>query len=42
MSTEYHQLVEKCNSLQISITCVAQLIDFNQMDSVMPAFYFSN
>ena len=25
----YHQFVEKCNSLYVSISCVVQLIDFN-------------
>ena len=29
ISSEYHQLVEKCNSLHVSISCVVQLIDFN-------------
>ena len=28
--------VERCNSLQVSIS-VVQLIDFNQIDSVIPA-----
>ena len=29
ISSKYHQLVEKCNSLHFSISCVVQLIDFN-------------
>ena len=37
ISSKYHQLFKKCNSQYISISCVVQLIDFNQMDSVMPA-----
>ena len=36
ISSKYDQLVEKCNSLHVSISCVVQLIDFNYM-SVMPA-----
>ena len=27
ISSKYHQLVEKCNSLHVSISCVVQLID---------------
>ena len=27
--SKYHQLVEKCNSQQVSIGCVVQLPDFN-------------
>ena len=33
ISSKYDQLVEKCNSLHVSISCVVQLIDFNYMDS---------
>ena len=29
ISSKYHQLVEKCNSLHVSISCVVQLNDFN-------------
>ena len=29
ISSKYHQLVEKCNSIQIPISCIVQLIDFN-------------
>ena len=29
ISSKYHQLVEKCNSLHVSISIVVQLIDFN-------------
>ena len=29
MSSKYHQSVENCNHLQVSINCVVQLIDFN-------------
>ena len=29
LSSKYHQLFEKCNSLHVSISCVVQLIDFN-------------
>ena len=29
ISTKYHQLVEKCDGLQIQISCILQLIDFN-------------
>ena len=29
ISSKYHQLVEKCNSLDASIRCVVQFIDFN-------------
>ena len=36
-SSKYQQLVEKCNSQQISINCVVQLINFNGMDIAMPA-----
>ena len=39
ISSKYHQLVEKCNSLHASISCVIQLVDLSQMDSVMPALY---
>ena len=39
ISSKYHQLVEKCNSLHVSISCVVQLVDLSQMDSVMPALY---
>ena len=28
-SSKYHQLVGKCNTLYVSISCVVQLIDFN-------------
>ena len=27
--SKYHQFIEKCNSLHVSITCVVQLNDFN-------------
>ena len=27
--SKYHQLVEKYNSLHVSISCVMQIIDFN-------------
>ena len=27
ISSRYHELVEKCNSLHVSISCVVQLID---------------
>ena len=37
ISSKYHQLVEKCNSLRVLISCVMQLIDFDYMDNVMPA-----
>ena len=37
MFSKYHQLVEKYNSPQVSIICVAQLIDFDWMDNVMLA-----
>ena len=37
ISSKFHQLVEKCNSLHVSISCVVQIINFNYMDSVMPA-----
>ena len=39
ISSKYHQLVEKCNSLQVSISCVVQPIDFKKK-SVMPALSF--
>ena len=29
ISSKYHQLVEKCDSLRVSISCVIRLIDFN-------------
>ena len=29
VSNKFHQLVEKCNNLHVSISCVVQLIDFN-------------
>ena len=29
ISSKYYQLVEKCNSLPVLISCVAQLIEFN-------------
>ena len=31
ISSKYHQLVEKCNSLHLSISCVTQQIDFDYM-----------
>ena len=34
--SKYHQLVEKCNRLHVSISCVIQLVGFNYMVSVMP------
>ena len=37
MYSKYQKLVEKCNSLHVSTICVVQLIDFNEMDSVIPA-----
>ena len=37
ISSKYHQLVEKCNGQNLSISCVMRLIDFNYMDSVMSA-----
>ena len=37
ISSKYHQLVQKCNRLHVSISCVIQLIDFSEMDSVIPA-----
>ena len=37
ISSKYHQLVVICNKLHVSISCVLQLIDFNQMDSAMAA-----
>ena len=35
MSSKYHQLAEKCINLQVSVSCLVQIIDFNQMDSIM-------
>ena len=29
ISSKYNQLIEKCNSLHVLISCVVQLIDFN-------------
>ena len=29
ISNKYHQLVEKCKNLHVSISCVVQLIDFD-------------
>ena len=29
ISRKYRKLVEKCNSLHVSISCVVQLTDFN-------------
>ena len=29
ISSKYHQLIEKCNSLHVSISCVVQLFDFS-------------
>ena len=29
ISTKYNQLVEKCNSLHVSTSCVVQLINFS-------------
>ena len=37
ISCKYDQLVEKCNSLHVSISCVLQISNFHKMDSVMPA-----
>ena len=36
ISSKYHQLVEKCNRLYVSISCVVQLIGFNYLDSLIP------
>ena len=35
--SKYHQLFQKCNSLHVSISCDVELIDFNNMDSIMQA-----
>ena len=37
ISSKYHQVVQKCNRLHISISRVVPLIDFSKMDSVMLA-----
>ena len=42
ISIKHHQLVEKCNSIDVSTSCVVQVIDFNQMDRVMPALKSQN